>query len=116
MCVENEVRARIEAKRHPLRLDVRDGARLPEEQVAVRIEYLRLDANLHAAKTGAGLGFALARGTGAIDENVGMMHEALVAGTNLNRFDPTRALDGNRKNKIPICVRALGWKSQRLEC
>ena len=61
MRVENQVRAFVEPQRHAFRLNVRNGSRLPEKQMAVGIEDLRLDADLHAAKTRAGLGFALAR-------------------------------------------------------
>ncbi len=58
MCVENQIGSFVETQRHSIGLNVGNCSRLPEEQVAVGIEDLRLDANLHAAKTRARLGFA----------------------------------------------------------
>ena len=109
-----KIGAFVETQRHSLRLNVRNRSRLPEEQMAVGIEYLRLDANLHAAKTRARLGFPPARCARAIHQNVRVVHVALVAGTNLNRLHPSRFLDRHRENKIPVRVGALRRKSQRL--
>ena len=58
--------------------------------------------------------FALARRTRAINQNVGVVHIALVAGTNLDRLHPTRLVNRHRKNKIPIRVGALRRKDERL--
>src|SRR5260221_10229954 len=93
MRVENEVGAFVEAQRHAFRLDVRNGSRLPEQQMTVGIEDLRLEANLHAAETRAGLGLALARRSFAVDQNICVVHVTLVAGTNLNRLHPARFLN-----------------------
>ena len=114
MCIQDQVRSFIQAQGHSVRLDVRNRARLPEQQVAVGIEDLRLDANLHAAETGARLALPLARRTGTIHQNVGVVHVALVARTNLNRFHPPRLLDWNGKNKVPVRVSALRRKHERL--
>ena len=112
--IQNEVGAFVEAQRHAFGLNVWNGARLPEEQMAVGIKHLRLDANLHTAETCARLGFAFARRARAIHENVRMMHVALVARTNLDRLHPARFLNRHRENEIPIGVDALRRQTQRL--
>ncbi len=90
MRVENEVSAFVETQGHAVGFEVGNGAGFPEEKMAVGVENLRLDANLHAAETGARFGFALARGCSAIDEDVGVMHVTFVAGANFHRVHPTR--------------------------
>ena len=114
MCVQNQVSAFVEPQRHPIRLNVRNGSRLPKEQMTVGVKQLRLDANLHAAKACARLGFALARGCFAIHKNIRVVHIALISGTNLNRPHPTRFWNRHRENKIPICVGARGRQAERL--
>ncbi len=42
------------------------------------------------------------------------MDIALVAGTNLNRLYPSRLVDRNRKDEIPVRVGSLRWKNERL--
>src|SRR5579872_4267519 len=112
--VENQVGAFVETQRHSFGFNIRNRPRLPEEQVAVGIEDVRLDANLHAAKTCAGLGFAGTRGSGTIDENVGVVDIPLISGTNLDCLYPSRLVDWNRENEIPVCVGSLRWKNERL--
>ena len=114
MCVQNQVRAFVEPQCHPIRLNVRNGPRLPKQQMTVGVKHLRLDANLHAAKACARLGFALARGCFAIHQNIRVVHITLVARTNLHRLHPARFLNRHRKNKIPICVGARGRQGERL--
>src|SRR5580700_4343654 len=82
--------------------------------MAVGIEDLRFDANLHAAKTCARLGFPLTQDFPAIDQNIGMMHIALVAGTNFDRFYPSRLADWNVKNKVPISISSRRGKNEWL--
>ena len=106
MRVQDEIGAFVKSQCHAFRFNVRDGPGLPEEQVTIRVEDLRLDPNLHSSETGARLGFAPAGGSFAIDKNVGVVHVALVAGTNLNRLHPTRFLNRHRENEIPIGVGA----------
>src|ERR1035438_9476305 len=52
------------------------------DQMTVVVKDLRLDANLHAAKACARLGFALARGCFAIHKNIRVVHIALISGPN----------------------------------
>ena len=82
--------------------------------MAVRIEGLRLDSDFHAAKAGAGLGFALARCVRAVHQEVGVVHILLVAGTNLYRLDPFRLLDGKTENEVPVSICALRRQNERL--
>src|SRR3954447_16077222 len=82
--------------------------------MAVRIEDLGFDADLHASEAGARLGFAIFQGARAIHEDVRVMHIPLVAGTNLNRFDPARLLNGNGENEVPVGIGALRRQSERL--
>ena len=114
VCVQDKVGSLVEAQRHSIGLDVRHGAGLPEEEMAVGIEDLRLDHDVHAAETCAGLFFLLARNFLAVDQDIGVMHQALVAGSYLYRFDPARVIDGNRQNEIPVRVEAGGCQSIRL--
>ena len=92
--IENEVGAFVQTKRHSLRLNVRHRSRLPEKQVTVRIEDLRFDSDLHPAKTRAWRRFPAPQRFTPVDQNIGMVHVALVAGTNFDCFHPTRLLNG----------------------
>ena len=76
--------------------------------MAVGIKHLRLDADLHAPETRARLGLSFAPVARAIVQNVGVVHLALVSGTNLNRLHPSRLLNGYREYEIPIGVGTLG--------
>src|ERR1700683_4332554 len=78
----------------------------------IGFKHLRLDANLHASKTGARYGFPASRRFIAIDEQVGMMNIALVPGTNLHRLHPLCLGYGHTENEIPVRVRALRWKDE----
>src|SRR4051794_26575736 len=82
--------------------------------MAVGIEHIRLDTNLHAAETRARLGFALSRCARAIHHDVGVMHITLVARTNLDCLHPSRFLNWQRENKVPVTVSALRGECQRL--
>ena len=84
--------------------------------MTVRVEDLRLDANLHSAKTGAGFGLALTRGCAAVDKNVCVVHVALVAGMNFDCLHPTGLLDRKAEDEIPIGIRSFRGKDQGLLC
>ena len=108
--VENEVGTFIEPKFHACRLDVRNGARLPEKQVTVRIENLRFEPDFHPAKTAAGRGFPASQFFLAVHQNIGMVHVALVARPNFDCFDPTRFLDRQPEDEVPVRIGALRRK------
>ena len=50
MDVEDQIGGRIGPPRHPVGLLPWDTARLPEQEVAVRIEGIRFDAQIHARR------------------------------------------------------------------
>ena len=112
MGVEDEIGVFVEAKSHAVGLDVGRGTRLPEEEMAVGIEDLGLDDELHAAEACAGFFFLAASGLAAIDQNVRVMNEALVAGANLDGFQPARAIDRRAKDEIPVGVGAAGGQRE----
>ena len=111
--VQNKVCAFVQAQCHAVGFDVGNGAGLPEQQMAVGIEDLGLDADLHSSEAGAGLGFALARGCAH------GRPECWRDGRNAYRRDEFRLpsstvfVDGKAEDKIPICVRALRRQGQR---
>ena len=53
--VEHEVVTRIQSERHTRRFRVRHGTWFPEKEVAVRIEGLRFNPQLHAGKAVSGI-------------------------------------------------------------
>ena len=99
---------------HPVGLDVWCCAGLPEQEVAVRIEEFRLNSNLHPAETSAGCDFLLARQLEAIDQDVRVMHQALVARTYLHCFHPACFRNWDGENKVPVGVYAGGGEQKRL--
>src|SRR3954447_20198335 len=114
--VEHQVGSLIQPQSHALRFNVRNRPRLPEQQVAIGVEDLRLNPNLHPPKTRTGFALSLARGRRSIDQYIGMMYVTLVSRPNLDRLNPLGFLDGNAKNEIPVGVRSLRWKNEWLFC
>src|SRR5437762_12350823 len=55
----------------------------------------------------------MAGGLTAVHENVCMVNDELVAGPDLDGFQPARAIHGRAKDEIPIHVGAVGWKRVR---
>src|SRR5262249_45693203 len=114
MCVQYEVGGFVESKGHAVWFDIRRGARLPEKEMAVGIKNCGLDDQLHTRKADASLFLCMARGFGAVDQHVGVMHEAFVAWTNLDGFQPARAIDRSAEDEVPILIASTRWKRVRL--
>src|SRR6185369_9824966 len=80
--------------------------------MAVGIKGFRFYRQVHTREARAGLDFLTTPVLLAVDQNIGVMHEALVAGSNLDGFEPAGAPDRRAKYKIPIIVRAA--RQQRI--
>src|SRR6266849_11142513 len=81
--------------------------------MAVGLEDLGFDREIHSAEARAWLFFLVPRGLLAVDQNIGVMDQALVAGANLDGFEPARAIHRGAENEIPIGVCAAGRKPVR---
>ncbi len=114
--VEDEVIAGIDAPGHAGRFD--DGGRIgfPEEEVAVGIEAIAgADFELHAGDAGAPVIRVLAAELGsAVDEDVGVVDDARVAGEDLNSADIAGARDIDRIDEVAEEVLAVGGNVEGL--
>src|SRR5579862_1252391 len=93
MRVKNKVRAFVETQRHALRLNVGYCSWLPEKQVAIRVEDLGFDSDLHPAKSSARSGFPAAQRSSPVDQNIRMVYVTLIAGADFDCFYPARLLN-----------------------
>ena len=114
MRVEHQVGAFVQTQRHAVRLVVHNGSGLPEKKVAVGIEHFRLNPDFHSAEAAARVFLHAARRLVAVDQNVGVMHQALVARTDLDRPHPSRLVDRDRQNEIPVLIDAARRQHVRL--
>ncbi len=92
--VEHQVGAAVEAPGHPRRLLVGRAARLPEEEVAVRVEACGLGREVHAGETHPGIGGVQeARSARAIDQEVGVVRHLAVVEADLHGAHVARRRD-----------------------
>ena len=114
--VEDEVIAGIDAPGHAGRLD--DGGRvgLPEEEVAVGIEAIAgADFELHAGDAGPPVVRVLAAELGgAVDEDVGVVDDARVAGKDLDSANVAGARDIDGIDEVAEEVLAVGGNGEGL--
>ena len=111
MSVQDQIGVFVEADGHSVRFHVRCRTRLPEQKMAVGIEYLRLNSQFHSAESRPRLLFLQASGLPAIHQHVGVVHESFVARADFDGFQPVRSIDRGPKNKIPVGVRAAAGSS-----
>ena len=120
MDVENEVVARIEPPGHSFRLDQRRRIRLPEEEMAVRVEGVAgVEQNLHAGNAASPVRRMLhAKAACAVDEDVGVMHHLcrswVAAGVNLHRADEVALSERIRQDEVAEDVRAARGQREGL--
>ena len=105
--VQDEVGPRVEAPRHVRRLLAGRAARLPEEEVAVRIEALGFDRDFHAGESRLRIeGVAPPRGLRPVDQHVRVMRDPPIVEADLERPHEARGRDGNRQHEVAEDVRA----------
>ena len=103
--VEHQIASRIEPPRHSVRLGIRNAPRLPIQKCAVvGIVNAALDHGVHAGEPRAGRDLLCARRACAIHVQIGVMHQALVAGTNLDGANPARGGNVRGENEVPVKV------------
>ena len=90
MRVENQVSTFIQTEGHPVRIHIGKGSWLPEQEVAIGIENLRLNADLHATKTGSRLLFPTTGHSCPVNQDVRVMDESFIAGAYLDGLNPPR--------------------------
>ena len=113
--VENEVRALVQPPGHAGRLRYRGRPRLPEQEVAVGLEAVRLQLHVHAREADAGIArVAPARGAGGVDEHIGVVDDLLVSRPQLQGPHIVHALAGNGKDEVAEYVAAFGRERVRL--
>src|SRR6185369_10362711 len=101
MHVEDQVSAFVQTPGHVFGLGRRRRSGLPEKEMAVGLEALRLDADVHAGE--ADFRVLLVEATERLRpvyKNVGVMNDLLVAGKNLDRFDEARRGDRDGDDEI----------------
>ena len=72
--------------------------------MTVGIKDLRRDAHFHASEAVAFHCLQAPRGLVAVNQNVGMVYQSLVARTNFNRPHPARLVYRNGQDEIPILI------------
>ena len=106
--VEDEVGIGIQPPRHAFGLAHRRRPRLPEEEVAVGLEAIGLQDDVHAAEPGPRVARVLPpRGPRAVEEDVGVMHDRLLSGTQLERLHVARTGHGRGDDEVAEHVGAL---------
>jgi len=115
--VQDQICAGVRAPSHAGGFDPGSRAGFPKQKMAVRIEGVRFDVEVHAGETGARSFLLHARGTAAVDEHVRVVHGADVAGADLDSLHPLgRAWRGptfQGQNEVPVLVRAAGGQMIR---
>src|ERR1700737_4049522 len=81
--------------------------------MAVGVEDLGFDGELHSTETRAGFFFLMSRGLPAVDQDIGVMNQALVAGPDLDGLQPASAVDRSAKDKVPESIRAVRGQQER---
>src|ERR1700688_2718728 len=114
MNVEHQVGARIESQGHAVGFGVRRCSRLPEEEMTVGIKCFGLNFNFHSAEAGPRERFLCTSRLHAIHQNIGVMHDTLVAWPYFDGLEPAGSIHWSAKNKIPILVGAAGGELIRL--
>src|SRR5580692_4544749 len=79
MHVEDEFVARVESPGESLRFEMGNSARFPEQKIAIGIGRVSANDKIHAWESLAGQGLVQMRGSGTVDEKVGVM-DARLAG------------------------------------
>ena len=114
MHVEDQVRPFVQEPGHAVGLDVGHGPRLPEEEMALRLEALGRNFEVHAAKSRlAVLSIEAARRLSPVDQNIGMVNDLLIARTDFDRPHVARARDRRRNDKIAVDIAATGLQGVR---
>ena len=109
MQVEDQVGPGLEPPGHVRRLLVRHRPRLPEQEVAVRVEALGLHRQLHPGKAGLPvLRVAPPRGPRAVDEDVGVVGDLPVVEAYLEGPHVARSGHGHGQDEVPEHVVPAG--------
>ena len=111
MHVQDEVGAPVDPPRHALGLLVGKRAGLPEEEVAVGVEALRLGRDLHAREAHVGVGRVAFTGLPrAVDEQVRVVTDLAVTHPDLHRPHVARARHRSGEDEVVEHVGSVGPK------
>src|SRR5690242_6763808 len=111
MHVQDEISTRIQAPRHVRGL--LDGRRpgLPEQEVAIGLEGIGFDSNIHTVEPRGAIGaVASAKRPIAIHKYVGVMDHASVARSNFDRSYVPCTVDLGRQDEVTENVATFGRK------
>ncbi len=72
--------------------------------MAIGIKDFGLDGQVHPAEACAGFCFLTAAGLLAVDQNIGVMHQAFIAWPDFHGFQPARAVHRGVKHEVPVIV------------
>ena len=105
--VQNQIVAWIETPCHAVGLNPRGASRLPEKEVAVGIERVAGDHQIHAGESFTRNFFRTPGGARAIHQQIGVMRGARMARANLNCLHVTGLAHGWRQHKVPEDIRTI---------
>src|SRR5262249_54588441 len=114
MDVQYQIILWIEAPRHPGRLLPWRSARFPKEEMAIGIEGLAFERQIHAREAFAPGCLTETRRAGPIDQQVRMMHGVCVARTDLYGLHIARLAETGREDEIPEGVGTMGRRCELL--
>ncbi len=80
MDIEHQLVAGVEPPCEAVGLHVRRGAGLPKQEVAIGVERAAHNGEIHAGESFARRDFLQVRGGHAVHQQIGVMHQAAVAG------------------------------------
>ncbi len=107
--VEDQVGPRVEGPGHPRWLFVGQGARLPEEEVAVGVEAFRLGRDFHAPEADFGIGgVEPPHRAGAVEQEVRVMTDPGIVQADLDRAYVAGLLDRRFEDQVAEDVGAVG--------
>ncbi len=104
MRVENEIVAGFETPGEAVGFGVRRAAGLPEEEMAGRIEDVGFDVEIHAREAE----WFFARGAGAVDDHVRVMHKAFIARADFDGANVAGRGNVRSEDEIPEDVGSAG--------
>jgi hypothetical protein len=113
--VEDQVGVAVDPPGHVRWLGDGGRAGLPEEEVAVGLEALGFQLHVHAAEPGARVARVQPpRGPGAVEQDVRVVHDGLVARAQLERPHVARRRHRDGDHEVAEHVRAFGGHRERL--
>ncbi len=102
--VKHQLIAWIQAPRKPRGLDMRRATGFPKQEIAVGIERAAANYQVHAGKAFARRGLVKVRRSRAVDQQIGVMHHARLAGANLDGAHPAARGQVGSEDDVPIDI------------